>query len=208
MEPQATPNDPPAPSPAVAPPPPPKPRIETPEEWRRAAARARFLGRAAKTLIALLVLTFAPDALAQRWVASGVTQLASGVEGGGGKASSMGRAGTRMRVGADLYVDERPEDVFGAAVLVAVEPRGAFGLDFRYTRIAGQRFAFSGGAMGYLRPGSLVGPVASAEYRVPLGKGFVFTAGPEANVFVLGTDLPDRTVIWQGLFLVGMRVGL
>ena len=49
---------------------------------------------------------------------------------------------------------------------------------------------------------------ARAEYRIPLGKSFTFTAGPEANVFVVGTDLPDRTVIWQGLFLVGMRVGL
>lgn len=138
----------------------------------------------------------------------GVTQLSSGIEAGGGRAMSMGRAQTRVRIGADLAVDESPEDVFGAAVLVAVEPRTAFGLDFRYTRIVAQKFAFSGGAMGFLQPGSLVGPVAAAEYRIPLGKTFTFTAGPEMNVFVFGTDLPDRTVLWQGLLLVGMRVGL
>ena len=160
----------------------------------------------AGSLAAALLLS--PAALAQKWVASGVSQLSSGVEGGGGRATSMERAQTRMRVGADLLVDERPEDVFGAAALIAFEPRTAFGLDFRYTRVVAQRFAFSGGAIAYLQPGSLVGPVASAEYRIPLGKTFTFTAGPEANCFVLGTDLPDRTVIWQALFQVGVRVSL
>ena len=155
-----------------------------------------------------LTLTIAPAAHAQKWVMNGVAQFSSGVEGGGGRATSMGRAQTRARIGADLFVDESPQDIFGAAVLVAVEPRTAFGLDFRYTRVVAQKLAFSGGAMAYLQPGSLVGPVASAEYRIPIGKNFVFTAGPEANVYVVGTDLPDRTVIWQGLFLVGMRVGL
>jgi len=118
----------------------------------------------------------------------------------------MGRAQTRMRIGADLAVDESPEDVFGAAVLVAIEPRTAFGVDARYTRVVRERFAFSGGVIGYLQPGSLVGPVAAFEYRHPLSTWFVLTAGPELDVFVLGTDLPDRTVLWQALFHVGMRV--
>lgn len=163
---------------------------------------------AAAALAAALVLLAAPAARAQRWVMSGVSQLSSGVEGGGGRATSMERAQTRMRLGADLFVDERPEDVFGAAALVAFEPRAAFGLDFRYTRVVAQKWAFSGGAVGYLQPGSLLGPVAAAEYRLPLGKSFTFTAGPEANAFVLGTDLPDRTVLWQALFQVGVRVSL
>lgn len=164
--------------------------------------------RALGSLIAVAALLTSPAAFAQKWVASGVSQLSSGVEGGGGRATSMERAQTRMRVGADLFVDERPEDIFGAAALIAFEPRTAFGLDFRYTRVAAQKWAFSGGAIAYLQPGSLVGPVASAEYRIPLGKTFTFTAGPEANCFVLGTDLPDRTVIWQALFQVGVRVSL
>jgi len=181
---------------------------QTPEEWRRKAARARFLGRAAAMVVAALVLTFAPKAHAQKWVMNGVAQLSSGVEGGGGRTASMGRAQTRARIGADMFVDESPQDIFGAAVLVAIEPRTAFGLDLRYTRTVGQKLAFSGGGIAYFQPGSLVGPVASAEYRIPTGKSFVFTAGPEVNVFVVGTDLPDRTVIWQGLFLVGMRVSI
>ena len=158
--------------------------------------------------LAAAIVLIAPAAHAQRWIASGVSQLSSGVEGGGGRVTSMERAQTRMRVGADLFVDERPEDIFGAAALIAFEPRTAFGLDFRYTRVVAQRWAFSAGAVGYLQPGSLVGPVAAAEYRIPLGKSFTFTVGPEANAFVLGTDLPDRTVIWQALFQVGVRVSL
>lgn len=159
------------------------------------------------TLVGSAALLVAPAAHAQRWVMSGVTQLSSGIEGGG-KATSTERAQTRMRIGADLFVDENPEDIFGAAVLVAVEPRTAFGIDARYTRVVAQKLAFSGGAIAYLQPGSLVGPVAAAEYRMPFGKNFVFTAGPEANVFILGTDLPDRTVVWQALFQLGLRVSL
>ena len=136
----------------------------------------------------------------------GVSEAASGVEGGGGRAGSMGRAHTRMRLGADLAVDETPEDVFGAAVLVAIEPRTAFGIDARYTRVVREKFAFSAGVIGFLQPNSLVGPVGAFEYRFPIGKSFLLTAGPELNVFVVGNDLPDRTVLWQALFHVGLRV--
>lgn len=164
--------------------------------------------RRTATAAALALALTAPAASAQKWVPSGVMQMSSGLEGGGGRATSMERAQTRMRVGADLLVDERPEDIFGAAALIAFEPRTAFGADFRYTRVVAQKLAFSAGGIVYFQPRSLVGPVASAEYRVPLGKSFTFTAGPEANCFVVGTDLPDHTVIWQALFQVGMRVSL
>lgn len=156
--------------------------------------------------LACATLLAAPAAGAQQWIMGGVVAASSGLEGGGGRAQSMGRAQTRLRVGADLAVDESPEDVFGVAVLVAVEPRTAFGVDARYTRVVGERFAFSGGVVGYLQPGSLVGPVAAFEYRHPLSKAFSLTAGPEVDVFVVGTDLPDRTVLWQALFHVGLRV--
>ena len=159
-------------------------------------------------LAASALLFLAPAAHAQRWVTGGIMQLSSGVEGGGGRATSMERAQTRARIGADLYVDERPEDIFGAAVLIAFEPRTAFGIDARYTRVVAQKLAFSGGAMAYLQPGSLVGPVAAAEYRYPLGQNFIFTMGPEVNVFVFGTDLPDRTILWQALLQFGVRVAL
>jgi hypothetical protein len=157
-------------------------------------------------LVALATFATAPDAHAQKWIMSGISEASSGLEGGGGRAQSMGRAQTRMRIGADLAVDESPEDIFGGGVLVAVEPRTAFGIDARYTRLVRERFAFTGGIAGYLQPGSLVGPVAAFEYRYPIAKSFLFTAGPELDVFVVGTDLPDRTVLWQALFHAGMRV--
>ena len=166
----------------------------------------KTIARALSSLVACATMLAAPAASAQKWIMSGVSEASSGIEGGGGRAQSMGRAQTRMRIGADLAVDESPEDIFGAAVLVAVEPRTAFGVDARYTRLVAERFAFSGGVVGYLQPGSLVGPVAAFEYRHPLAKSFVLTAGPELDVFVVGTDLPDRTVLWQALFHVGMRV--
>lgn len=161
--------------------------------------------RALGPATALTLLLAAPAAQAQRWVASGLAEASSGIEGGGGRDSTMTRAPTRMRLGADLAVDEDPANVFGAAVLLAIEPRTAFGVDARYTRVVGERFAFSAGAAMYFQPGSLFGPLAAAEYRHPLSKMFVFTVGPEADVFVLGSDLPDRTVLWQALFKVGVR---
>jgi hypothetical protein len=154
----------------------------------------------------LMLGALSTDAHAQKWMMSGISEVASGFEGGGGRAQSMGRAQTRMRIGADLYVDESPEDVFGGAFLVALEPRTAFGIDGRYTRVVRKRFALSGGAIAYFQPGTLAGPVAAFEYRHPISEGFLVTAGPEMNVFVVGTDLPDKTVLWQALFHVGFRV--
>ncbi len=167
---------------------------------------ASFASKAAAIATFCTAIFATTEARAQKWVTSGVSEAASGIEGGGGRAQALGRAQTRMRIGADLYVDENPEDIFGGAVLVAVEPRTAFGIDARYTRVVREKFAFSAGAIGYFQPGSLVGPVGAFEYRHTLAKSFVLTAGPEINVFVLGTDLPDRTVLWQALFHVGLRV--
>jgi len=161
-----------------------------------------------KRALFLACFLLATPASAQSWVPAATTEAASGVEGGGGRTTGLGRAQTRMRLGAELYVDESPADVFGGAVLVGIEPRASFGIDGRYTRIVRERFAFSGGAMVYLQPGSLAGPLAAAEYRYPLGKSFVLTLGPEVDVFVLGSDLPDRTVLWQALFHAGFRVAL
>lgn len=171
-------------------------------------SRMTRLSTSIAALTASAMLLVAPAANAQKWVMSGVTQLSSGVEGGGGRTTAMERAQTRMRIGADLFVDERPEDIFGVSGLIGIEPRTSFGIDARYTRVVDNKYAFSAGGIAYLQPGSMVGPVAAAEYRMPMSKNFIMTMGPEANVFIIGTDVPDRTVIWQALFQVGVRVGL
>jgi hypothetical protein len=147
------------------------------------------------------------QASAQKYMATGVAETASGVEGGGGYQQSLGRARTRARIGAELYIDESPADVLSGAFLLDIEPRSAFGVDARYMRVFATRWAFGAGAIGYVQPGTLVGPVGMGEYRHTISQGFALAAGPEANVFVLGSDLPDKTVVWQALFKVGLRVG-
>lgn len=164
-----------------------------------------------KKLVACLACAAAllatPRIYAQKYVATGVAETSSGVEGGGGYQQAMGRARTRMRIGAELYVDENPVDVLSTAFLLDIEPRSAFGADARYTRVVNNKYAFGVGAIGYIQPATLVGPVGAAEYRHTINKTFVLAAGPEANIFVLGGDLPDKTVVWQALFKVGIHVG-
>lgn len=167
-----------------------------------------FARRLAAAAAALTVFACPSVALAQRYVAAGLFEAASGMEGGGGKEASMVRAPTRLRLGADVHVDEDPENGLGFAALVDLEPRARFGVDIRYIRTVGERFALSGGAIGYLTPGTMVGPAAAFEYRHPFKKALWLTAGPEVNVFVVGIDVPDKTVIWQALLHLGLRVDL
>ena len=166
------------------------------------------LPRLAASAVALAIFASPTLASAQQYVAAGLLEAATGMEGGGGKDVSLVRAPTRLRLGADLHIDEDPTNGLGFAALVDVEPRARFGVDIRYIRTVGERFALSGGAIGYLTPGTAIGPAATLEYRHPLAKSLWLSAGPEVNVFVVGIDVPDKTVIWQALLHLGLRVDL
>ncbi len=156
-----------------------------------------------------LLAAMAPStALAQRYVPAGTFDVASGMTGGGGREASLVRAPTRLRLGAELHVDEAPENALGFGVLLDLEPRARVGADLRYTRVVLRHFALSAGAIGYITPGTMLGPTARLEVRQPLGKSLWLTAGPEVNVFVVGIDVPDKTVIWQTLLHLGLRVDL
>lgn len=161
---------------------------------------------ALSTFIALAALT-AP-ASAQRYIPAGIFEDSTGMQGGGGRAVSLERAPTRLRIGGELRVDEDPENGVAVAGLIDLEPRARFGADLRYIRLVNEHFALSGGAIGYLTPGTMIGPVAALEYRHPFAKSLWLSAGPEVNVFVVGVDVPDKTVIWQALLHVGLRVDL
>jgi len=167
-----------------------------------------FARNLAAAAVALGLFASPSLASAQQYIAAGVLEVATGMEGGGGKDVSLVRAPTRIRLGADLHIDEDPTNGLGFAALVDLEPRARFGVDLRYIRTVGERFALSGGAIGYLTPGTMVGPAATLEYRHPLAKALWLTAGPEVNVFVVGIDVPDKTVIWQALLHLGLRVDL
>ena len=167
------------------------------------------LHRVAAAVVALTVTTLASaNASAQRYVAAGMVEGATGMEGGGGKEASLVRAPTRLRLGADLHVDEDPDNILGFGAVVDLEPRARFGADIRYIRVVAERFALSAGAIGYITPGTAIGPAATLEYRHPVAKALFLTAGPEVNVFVVGIDIPDKTVIWQALLHLGLRVDL
>jgi hypothetical protein len=97
--------------------------------------------------------------------------------------------------------------VVGGALVVFVR-RGALGGELRYLRSVSPNVAIGGGAIGYFAPALLLGPSVGVEARIPIGKKTYFALGPEAAVFALGSDLPDRTVIWQALFQGGLRVDL
>jgi hypothetical protein len=159
-------------------------------------------------LAATSIIASATPAFAQKYVAAGEAEVASGLEGGGWRAGDLGRAPTRLRIGGEVHVDEDPEDAVALGAVLDLEPDTAFGVDARYVRIFDEHYAVSVGAIGYFTPGLLVGPAATFEVRQRLGRSIWFTAGPELNVFVLGTHLPDKTVLWQGLLHAGIRVDL
>ncbi len=157
-------------------------------------------------LLLVLSLLLAPrPASAQELLLAGHMTASSGVESAG---RGILRARTRVRVGAELRVDESPKDGIAFSGIVDLEPRAAVGGDIRYVRLLTSKLAFHAGAIGYAAPGTLLGAVAGLEVRVPLTKSVSFVAAPEVTVFFLGTDLPDVSIFWQGLVGGGIRVEL
>ncbi len=170
---------------------------------KRAAAIARAGAGAGAAIVA--ALAWAAPAGAQQYLVGADAAVSSGIEGGG---VGLFRTRTRLRLGADVRVDEFPEDILEVGLLAEVEPRSGFGADVRYARMAGEHFVFEAGVMAILAPDTLYGVCGGATYRLPLGKRVQITLGPEADFFFLGTDLPRGTVIWQLRFQGGLRVDL
>ncbi len=149
----------------------------------------------------------AADAWAQRAVVAGAADAMSGVEGGGsGYAAGVQQARTTLRLGAEGYVDEFPNDVFGAAAIIEIEPSASIGADVRYLRQLGESFALHIGAIGIIAPKHMIGATFGAAFRIALGDSFKLQVGPTANVYFLGADLPDDRVLWQGMIQGGVRV--
>lgn len=144
-------------------------------------------------------------ASAQEYLPAASAATSSGIEGAG---RGFQRARTRVRLALELRVDERPLDALVVAALADLEPRAAFGAELRYLRSLGSTVAVSAGAIAYFVPGTLVGPCAGLEVRIPLAKKTQFVVGPEFAVFPIGSDLPDRSVIWQVFAQGGFRVDL
>jgi hypothetical protein len=168
---------------------------------------ARMLTNAAAALLGLALLVSARDAAAQQYLIGGDVGVSSGLEGGG-NPSMMQLARTRLRLGADLRIDESPDDILEFGMLAEIAPKSGFGADLRYARMAGDRFVVDAGILAILAPSSLYGVCAGLTYRLPLSQRAQITLGPEADFYFLGSDLPDGTVVWELRFQGGLRVDL
>jgi hypothetical protein len=155
---------------------------------------------------ALALALAAPGvAEAQQYLMSGSAHVATGGENGG---YGVRRTRTRLRLALELRIDEVPDEGFSVAGLVDLEPRAGFGGELRWTHSLGKTFSIAAGGITYFVPGTLVGPCAGVEGRVPFGSKTFLVAGPEATVFVAGSDLPQNGVVWQALLQVGVRADL
>ncbi|MFO0592819.1 MAG: hypothetical protein U0441_35070 [Polyangiaceae bacterium] len=166
-----------------------------------------FASLAAASILATIALVSKP-AHAQQWVLAGTADAASGVEAGTYlRGMGMRRLRTTLRFGIDASVDEQPQNIFAAALLIEIEPHAAVGADIRLLRNVWKGLSVEIGATGYLAPYSLLGATVGATYHVPLMKNVWFTVGPSLNGYFIGSDLPAGTILWQGLMRGGLRVG-
>ena len=171
----------------------------------RAAAGGRYVVAMAVALVAWACSL--PEARAQQYLIGASAAGSSGIEGGGANGG-MRITRTRLRLGGDLRIDESPDDIFEFAAIAEVGPRSGVGADARYARAAGSHFLVEAGLMGIVAPASLYGACAAFTFRLPLLKKMQLLVGPEVDLFFLGSDLPDGTVIWQARLQGGLRVDL
>ncbi len=131
----------------------------------------------------------------------------AGLEGGGsGYAAGVRRTRTTLRLGADLWLDEWPNNSLGLGALVELEPVASFGADLRYQRRVADDFVFHAGVLGVLAPEQMVGVTFGVAYRLDLNDIVEINAGPMGHVYFIGSDLPADQILWQATLALGGRV--
>jgi len=163
-----------------------------------------FVGAA----LAIVTLFGAASASAQEYKVGAYAGLSTGVEGGGTGSFGVRRARTALRFGGDASVDEFPKDIFGVYGVVEVEPHASFGAEARYMHLLTPLNVLHIGGIGVLAPSTLFGANAGFDHRFALGKSVALEVGPTFQVFFLGGDLPDNSVIFEGLLQVGIHANL
>jgi hypothetical protein len=168
---------------------------------------SRFIRSALAAVTAMICAAHATPAAAQEYLFSGAADVATGAEGGGhGHAHGVRRAPTTFHLGGEAKIDESPENVLAAYLVLEIEPHADAGIGARYYRFATDRLGFYVDGTGLFAPAQLFGAGGGLEYRQPMGKRTSLTLGPSMNVFFAGSDLPKDVVVWQGLFHVGFHV--
>lgn len=169
----------------------------------KSAASAAWIAGAVTLAVSLSTV----DAAAQELQLGAEADVLGGIEGGGsGYAAGVRRARTTVRLGVSGWVDESPLNVISVAALAEIEPRASVGADLRYTRLVGEVFAFHAGVIGIVAPRHMIGATFGVGLRIPIADAFAFSVGPTANLYFLGSDLPDSNVLWQGMLQGGVRV--
>jgi hypothetical protein len=158
-----------------------------------------------REILSLLVAIalFPRTALAQQYLIGISGEVSDGVEMGTNVPFKPARI--RARLGADLRVDEFPNDIFCVGILTDIVPRTEFGVDLRYAHMLGKHFEVNIGGIAYVAPSTLFGPSVDLKYHVILSSSAELLFGPEVNVFVLGSDLPEGTVFVQTLLEAGIH---
>ena len=164
--------------------------------------------RNAATLVFIAALLAARSASAQQYVLGGSAELASGLAGGGPNGGVLERARTRLRLAVDFRVDEFPKDIVAVGILAELEPHASFGLDVRYVRSLSRKIDVNAGGIGIFFPESLIGPSCGLHYHLTLSRTVDLVVGPEIDVFVVGSDLLNNSIVWQGLLQAGVHVDL
>lgn len=153
------------------------------------------------------VLLDSASASAQQLEIAAAADVIAGLEGGGsGYAAGVRRSRTTLRLGADLWIDEWPNNSLGVAAIVEVEPVAAFGADVRYQRRVADDFVFHVGALAILAPEHMFGATFGAAYRIDPNEVFEVNVGPVCNIYFVGADLPSSQVLWQAMLGAGARV--
>jgi hypothetical protein len=145
------------------------------------------------------------SASAQEWLISGLADVGGGLEGGGPANAHFQRARTTVRAGFELRSSEAKSEIWSLAARTELEPHTSFAVEGRYEHLFGKFLVLGIGANAIVLPESMFGITASASYRKSLGKGLELALGPELDVYVFGSDLPDKKPIWQLYFFGGLR---
>jgi hypothetical protein len=165
----------------------------------------RFLSCA---ILAAAMISSAENASAQEYKIGAYGGVSTGVEGGGTGSFGVRRARTTLRLGGDASIDEFPKDIFGVYGIVEVEPHASFGAEARYMRLLSPLNVVHVGGIGIFAPSTLFGANAGFDHRFAIGKSLALEVGPTVQVFFIGGDLPDNSVIFQGLLQIGIHANL
>lgn len=159
--------------------------------------------------LAVAAALAAAPAAAQRPLLGGYFDASTGMEAGGGHGVMRAhRARTALHLGMTFRVDELPKDQLTVGVVAELEPAPTLGAELLYGRWVMPTLLVEAGTTAVIAPETLLGLTAGARFRVRLGPRFSLTFGPRTTFSFIGGDLPEGTVLFNILGVVGIHADL